>query len=128
MRTPGTLPRFLGARALVALAGLALASACLGLLGMGSILWLAIGHGAMLAAGLVTGGWLLARHGEPMARFLPALVVGIALRMTLVLAGAAPLVLSGVPAFLSYLAGLVAAYVPMQVHEVRALREKGAPA
>ena len=86
MRTPGTLPRFLGARALAALAGLALASACLGLLGMGSILWLAIGHGAMLTGGLVTGGWLLARLGEPMARFLPALVVGIALRMALVLA------------------------------------------
>lgn len=128
MRTPGSLSRFLGAHALAALAGLAVAAGCLALAGAGSMLWLAVGHGGMLTGGLVTGGWLLTRHGEPMARFLPTLLVGMALRMVLVLAGTAPLVLSGVPAFLSYLAGLLAAYVPMQVHEVRALREKGAPA
>ena len=128
MRTPGSLSRFLGAHALAALAGLALASACLALAGTGSLAWLAAGHAAMLTGGLVSGGWLQARHGEPMARFLPALVVGMGLRLALVLAGTAPLMLFGLPAFLSYLAGLAAAYVPMQLHEIRVLREKGARA
>ena len=103
-----------------------LASGGLALAGTGSLVWLLLGHGLMLSGGLITGAWLLSAHGQPMARFLPALLVGIVWRMALVLGGAAPLVLSGVPAFLSYLAGFAAAYVPMQLHEVRALRARGA--
>jgi hypothetical protein len=125
---PVPLVRFLGAHALSALAGLTLASACLAIAGTGSLAWLALGHGLMLAGGLVTGAWLIARHGEPLAKFLPAMLVGIALRMLLVLAGAVPLGLSGTPAFLSYLGGLAAAFVPMQVHEVRVLRARAIPA
>ena len=113
---------FLRAHATAALAGLALATACLALAGVWSPGWLLLGHVPALAAGMASGGWLVARHGEPMARFLPALLVGMAMRMLLVLASAIPLTTGGLPAFASYLCGLAAAVLPMQVHEVHRLR------
>lgn len=121
---PRSLVGFLGAHTLAALAGLAVASLCLAVVGAGSLPWLVLGHGLTLGAGLLSGAWLVARHGQPMARFLPAVLVGMTTRLLLVLAGAAPLALSGAPAFFSYLAGLAAAFVPMQVHEVRVLRAR----
>jgi hypothetical protein len=117
------LSGFLRAHATAALAGLALAAACLALAGTWSPGWLLLGHVPALAAGMVSGGWLVARHGEPMARFLPALLVGMATRMLLVLASAVPLTTGGLPAFVSYLCGLAAAVIPMQVHEAHRLRQ-----
>ena len=123
MSAPGSLAGFLGAHATAALAGLALATACLAAVGSWSLPWLLLGYVPALAAGMVSGGWLVVRHGEPMARFLPALLAGMALRMLLVLASAIPLTFQGVPAFASYLCGLAAAVIPMQVHEVHRLRQ-----
>jgi hypothetical protein len=90
---------------------------------VGSLAWLLLGFLPALAAGLFSGGWLVARHGEPMARFLPALLVGMTMRLLLVLASALPLTTAGVPAFGSYLGGLAAALIPMQVHEALRLRQ-----
>lgn len=123
MNAPGSLAGFLRAHATAALAGFALATACLAAVGTWSLPWLLLGYVPALAAGMVSGGWMVARHGETMARFLPALLVGMAMRMLLVLASAVPLTAEGVPAFASYLCGLAAAVIPMQVHEVHRLRQ-----
>jgi hypothetical protein len=120
-----SLPRFLCAQALTALAGFAAASLCLDLAGAGSLRWLAGGAGAMGLAGLATGAWLVAQHGGRLPRFLAGMVAGVLVRMALVLAGAAPLALSGQAAFWSYVLGLAAVFVPMQVHEIGALRMRG---
>ncbi|HEX5042199.1 MAG TPA: hypothetical protein VFV75_04790 [Candidatus Polarisedimenticolaceae bacterium] len=120
-----SLPRFLCAQALTALAGFAAASLCLALAGAGSLRWLAGGAGAMGLAGLATGAWLVAQHGGRLSRFLAGMVVGALVRMALVLAGAAPLALFGQAAFWSYVLGLAAVFVPMQVHEIGALGFKG---
>jgi hypothetical protein len=117
-----SLPRFLRTQALTALAGFAAASLCLALSGAGSLPWLAGGAGAMGVAGLATGAWVLAQHGGRLSRFLGGMVAGVLVRMALVLAGAAPLALSGRAAFWSYLLGLAAVFVPMQVHEIGVLR------
>ena len=124
----GRIVPFLRGHAASALAGIAVAAAGLVLAGAGSFGWLALGGGLMAAAGLVTGTWLVRHHGGPITRLLPALVAGVLLRMLLVLVAAAPLAVSGPPAFWSYVGGLAAAFLPMQLHEIRALRARAVPA
>ena len=119
-----SLPRFLCTQALTALAGFAAAWSCLAATGAGSLAWLAGGALAMGAAGLASGAWLVAQHGGRLSRFLAGMVVGVLVRMALVLAGAAPLALSGQAAFWSYVLGLASVFVPMQVHEIGTLRQR----
>lgn len=120
-----SLPRFLCAQALTALAGFAAAWLCLTLAGTGSLSWLAGGAVAMGLAGLATGAWLVLQHGGRLSRFLAGMVTGVLVRMALVLAGVAPLALSGQGAFWSYVLGLGSVFVPMQVHEIGVLRLRG---
>ena len=119
------MPRFLCTQALTALAGFAAAWVGLAAAGTGSLPWLAGGAGAMGLAGLTSGAWLVAQHGGRLSRFLAGMVVGVLVRMGLVLAGVAPLALSGQAAFWSYVLGLAAVFVPMQVHEIGVLRLRG---
>jgi hypothetical protein len=120
-----SLPRFLCAQTLTALAGFGAASLCLAAVGTGSLPWLAGGASVMGVAGLATGAWLVAQHGGRVSRFLAGMVLGVLVRMALVLAGAAPLALSGQAAFWSYVLGLACVFVPMQVHEIGVLRLRG---
>ena len=121
-----SLARFFCAQLLAALAGFGAASLALTAAGAGSLAWLAGGAGLMAVGGLCTGTWLLRQHGERLSRFLAAAVAGVLLRMILVLAGAAPLALAGQAAFWSYVLGLAAVFVPMQLHEIRVLRGRAA--
>jgi hypothetical protein len=120
-----SLPYFLCAQALTALAGFAAAWLCLAAARTGSFAWLAGGAGAMALAGLATGAWLVAQHGGRLSRFLAGMVAGLLVRMALVLGGAAPLALAGQAAFWSYVLGLAAVFVPMQVHEIGVLCMRG---
>ena len=120
-----SLPRFLCAQALIALAGFAAAWLCLAATGAGSFPWLAAGALAMAVAALATGAWLVAQHGRRLSRFLAGMVAGVLVRMALVLAGVAPLALSGQAAFWSYVLGLASVFVPLQVHEIGELRLRG---
>ena len=121
-----SLSRFISAQLLAALAGFGAASLALATAGAGSLAWLAGGAGLMAVGGLGTGTWLLRQHGERFSGFLAAALAGVLLRMLLVLAGAAPLALSGQAAFWSYVLGLAAVFVPMQIHEIRVLRGRAA--
>ena len=120
-----SLPRFLCTQALTALAGFAAAWSCLAATGAGSLAWLAGGALAMGAAGLTSGAWLVVQHGGRLSRFLAGMVAGLLVRMALVLGGAAPLALAGQAAFWSYVLGLAAVFVPMQVHEIGVLCMRG---
>jgi hypothetical protein len=119
---------FWRAQGWAALAGIAVAAAGLLLAGSGSLPWLAVGGALAAAAGLLTGTWVLARHGGSTTRLLPALLTGMLARLLLVAAAAVPLILAGQAAFWSYVAGLAAALLPMQLHEIRVLRARAVPA
>jgi hypothetical protein len=113
---------------MAALAGFCTASLVLAFAGTGSMAWLAGGACVMALGGLATGTWVVSRHGERFTQFLAAAVAGVLLRMLLVLAGAMPLALSGPAAFWSYVLGLAAVFLPMQLHEIRVLRGRGVAA
>ena len=58
----------------------ALASLVLAFAGTGSMAWLAGGACVMALGGLVTGTWVVARHGERFTQFLAAAVAGVLVR------------------------------------------------
>jgi hypothetical protein len=81
--------------------------------------WGLVGWGSMAVVGLSGGAWTVARHGSPAAGFLLAAGTCMLARLILLAAGAFAAKPQGMEAVYAYLIGFGAAYLPIQVFEMR---------
>lgn len=86
--------------------------------GTEAVTWSLLGWSIMALTGVAGGAWMTARHGQPNSRFLVALGTCMLARLFGAAAGAAAAVLNGSVATTSYLIGLGAAFVALQVLEI----------
>lgn len=80
--------------------------------------WMMSGWGIMALVGVAGGAWLTATHGRPGSGFIVALGTCMLSRLFASAIGAAAAVMTGGHAVTSYLTGLGAGFVTLQVFEV----------
>ena len=85
----------------------------------GSVLPWALGGWLLLSlAGVISGGWLVSRHGRHGNSFLGALVGGMLVRMTLTALGMGAAMTAGKPAMWAFAGGAVAGFLPVMLFEL----------
>ncbi len=87
-------------------------------LGPGAVGWAASAWAAMAIVGIAAGAWLVNEYGRAGSGFVVAMGTGILLRSMVALGWVAWSLRAGGGAHRPCLAGLAAAYVPLQVLEV----------